>query len=58
MTIGGTGDLLAGICLALMSRHSPFEAAYLASFILCSCADNVLEEKGWGYGISDILEKL
>lgn len=58
MTIGGTGDLLAGLTVALAARTTPFEAAYLASFILCSAADKVLKEKGWGYSVGDILERL
>lgn len=58
MTIGGTGDLLAGLCVALATGNSPFEAAYLASFILGRAADKVLEKKGWGYNIQDIIEEL
>ncbi|RAP45645.1 MAG: hypothetical protein BZ135_05525 [Methanosphaera sp. rholeuAM6] len=58
MTIGGTGDLLAGLTLALAASNPPFEAAYLASFILGRAADKVLEKKGWGYGIGDIINEL
>ena len=58
MTIGGTGDLLAGLTLALAASNPPFEAAYLASFILGRAADKVLEKKGWGYGIGYIINEL
>lgn len=58
MTKGGTGDLLAGLTLALSTKVSTFEAAYLASFILGSACDKLLEEKGFNYGIEDILKKL
>ena len=58
MTIGGTGDLLAGLTVALATQVSPFDAAYIASFILGCAADKVLAEKGFGYGVGDILKKL
>lgn len=58
MTIGGTGDLLAGLTVALATKHNPFEAAYIASFILGCAADKVLDEKGFNYGIEDILNQL
>lgn len=58
MTIGGTGDLLAGLTVALLTQQSPFEAAYLASFILGCAADEVLLEKSFNYGVEDILKKL
>ncbi|RAP52259.1 MAG: hypothetical protein BZ138_03470 [Methanosphaera sp. rholeuAM270] len=58
MTIGGTGDLLAGLTVSLAAKNTPFEAAYLASFILGSAADKVLLEKGFNYGVDDILKEL
>lgn len=58
MTIGGTGDLLAGLTVAIAAHNTPFEAAYLAAFILGRAADEVLEEKGFNYGVEDILKKL
>ncbi len=58
MTMGGTGDLLAGLIVALATKNTLFEAAYLSSFILGQAADKVLEEKGFNYGIEDILKEL
>lgn len=58
MTIGGTGDLLAGLIVALATSNTVFESAYLASFILGDAADKVLQEKGFNYRIDDILRKL
>lgn len=58
MTIGGTGDLLAGLTVALATHNSPFESAYIASFMLGVAADKVLSEKGFNYGVEDILKKL
>lgn len=58
MTIGGTGDLLAGITLALATKNTLFEAACLSSFILGRASDKVLKEKGFNYRIEDILKEL
>lgn len=58
MTKGGTGDLLAGLALALSTKNTLFEAAFLSAFILGSVCDKILEEKGFNYGIKDILKKL
>jgi NAD(P)H-hydrate epimerase len=58
MTIGGTGDLLAGLTAALATKINLFEAAYLSSFILGQAADKVLKEKGFNYRIEDILKEL
>lgn len=58
MTIGGTGDLLAGLTVALATKNTLFDAAYLSSFILGRAADRVLDEKGWNYSIDDVLREL
>ncbi len=58
MTIGGTGDLLAGITAAIASKNNLFEAAYIASFIIGSAADQALKEYGDNYRINDIIKLL
>ena len=58
MTIGGTGDLLAGLTVALATYNTPFVSACLASFILGRAADEVLEEKGFNYRVDDILSRI
>lgn len=58
MTIGGTGDLLAGLTVALSSQISLFDSACIASFLLGSAGDKALEEKGFNYRINDILGRL
>lgn len=58
MTKGGTGDLLAGLTLAISTKNTLFESAFLSAFILGSACDKLLEEKGLDYGIRDILKKL
>ena len=40
MTVGGTGDILAGIVGGLMAQgHNAYEAAYLGSFINGTAGD-------------------
>lgn len=56
MTIGGTGDVLAGLVLAFSSKLSPFEASFLAVFKLCVACDKLYIEGS--YRIEDILKEL
>ena len=58
MTIGGTGDLLAGLTTALSTQINLFDSACIASFLLGCAGDKVLEEKGFNYKINDILGRL
>lgn len=57
MTIGGTGDLLAGLTVAYSSMNSNFVSAYVASFVLGRVCDELADDMG-SYRICDILEKL
>jgi NAD(P)H-hydrate epimerase len=57
MTVGGTGDLLAGLVGGLMVQgHEAFEAAYLGSFINGTAGDLAMEDHGYNFIASDILE--
>ncbi len=58
MTVGGTGDLLAGLVLALSTKVDLFEAAYIASFILGLKGDEAFEKFGFNYTASTLLELL
>lgn len=59
MTMGGTGDMLAGITVALVAKgNTNFESAYLASYILGSTADKALEEYGFNYTPSNLIKLL
>lgn len=58
MTTGGTGDVLAGICGALLCRLPAFETACIASY-LNGCAGMATgREKGDGMIASDLLDKI
>lgn len=55
MAVGGTGDLLAGICGGLMARGlSPFEAARLGSYVMGLAGQQCYEENGPGFLPSDL----
>ncbi|MCD7781776.1 MAG: NAD(P)H-hydrate dehydratase [Methanosphaera sp.] len=58
MTVGGTGDLLAGLVTAIATKNSVFEATYLAVYILTTAGDMALKEYGYNYTSSNILELL
>ncbi|MFZ0442629.1 MAG: NAD(P)H-hydrate dehydratase [Methanobacterium sp.] len=57
MTVGGTGDILAGIVGGLMAQgHKAYEAAYLGSFINGSAGDIAKKDFGYNFLASDILK--
>ncbi|SEO80812.1 NAD(P)H-hydrate epimerase [Halogranum amylolyticum] len=57
MTVGGTGDVLAGITAALLASHDPFDAACLAPFANGTAAE-LLDDRHSGLLASDILDEL
>ncbi len=58
MTKGGTGDLLAGLCGALLCRMPAFDAASAAAYILGKCGEAVAEKYGDGLLASDLLHEI
>ncbi|WP_455645725.1 NAD(P)H-hydrate dehydratase [Methanosphaera sp.] len=58
MTVGGTGDILAGLTTAISTKNSLFESAYIASFIIGCAGDEALDKYGFKYSSKDILEFL
>ncbi len=59
MTVGGTGDVLAGIVGALLAQGlQPFEAACCAAWICGRAGDLCAREKGYEFVASDVIEKL
>jgi len=59
MTVGGTGDTLAGIACALLSqKHSAFESACMAAYI--NGAAGNLAKKKYGYSLiaSDLISEI
>ncbi|MBQ3718872.1 MAG: NAD(P)H-hydrate dehydratase [Methanomicrobium sp.] len=55
MTKGGTGDLLAGLCGALLCRMPAFDAAAAAAYSLGKCGEAVADKYGDGLLASDLL---
>jgi NAD(P)H-hydrate epimerase len=59
MTVGGTGDVLAGITGAFFVKASDaFKAATAAAFVNGSAGDIAFAEKGYGLLATDIVEKI
>lgn len=59
MTVGGTGDVLSGICGCLLSKGmDPFHAARLSVFMNGAAGDLAFQEKGYGLLATDVAEKI
>ena len=58
MTVGGTGDVLAGICGAFLALSSPFRAACSAAFVNGLAGDICFEEKGYNFTATDVVERV
>jgi hydroxyethylthiazole kinase-like uncharacterized protein yjeF len=59
MTVGGTGDVLAGVVGAFFAQASdPFKAATAAAFVNGAAGDLAFEEKGYGLLATDVLDKI
>jgi len=57
MTVGGTGDVLAGLCLGLLAQTKElFESAYNAAYLNGRIGDYLLKKKGYGFTASDMIE--
>tara|TARA_B110000014_G_C20121378_1_gene594419 strand:+ start:1684 stop:3054 length:1371 start_codon:yes stop_codon:yes gene_type:complete len=55
LAVGGTGDLLAGVCGGLIGRGlSAFEAGRLASYVIGLAGEKCFEENGPGFIPSDL----
>ena len=56
MTVGGTGDVLAGVTAAYLALcGNPFDAACAAAFTVGSAGDSAYEQRGDGLVASDLL---
>lgn len=59
MSVGGTGDVLAGIVAALLSKGlDPFDAARLAAYMSGRAGDLAYKEKFLGLLPMDVVEKI
>jgi len=57
MTVGGTGDVLAGLTGALFARcDSPLEAAACSAFINGAAGDLAFKEFGYGLLATDVID--
>ena len=59
MTVGGTGDALAGIALSLLSQGlNSFDAAMLSPYLNGKAGDLAYEAQGYGFGAQDLTQYL
>jgi NAD(P)H-hydrate epimerase len=58
MTVGGTGDVLAGATGALLSVLDPLQAAAVGAYANGRAGDAVVENRGYGLLASDLPERL
>ncbi len=59
MTVGGTGDTLAGVVGALLSKGlKPFDAARVGIYITTSAGEIAFRDMGWGLLPEDISERI
>jgi hydroxyethylthiazole kinase-like uncharacterized protein yjeF len=59
MTVGGTGDVLAGIIAALLSKGvRPFEAVRIAAFLNGEAGNEAFQKKSYGLLATDIIDEI
>lgn len=58
MTVGGTGDVLAGVCGALLCHLPAFETACIAAYACGKAGELVAAERGSGMLASDLVDRI
>ena len=58
MTVGGTGDMLAGLCAAFASRNSILDSARAAAFLSGMAGDMIYDEVGANFNAMDVINEL
>jgi len=58
MTVGGTGDVLAGITGAFAATQDPFDAAAMAAYANGRAGDRSYEKRGDGLVATDLLSEI
>ncbi|MFA9517218.1 NAD(P)H-hydrate dehydratase [Halopenitus sp. H-Gu1] len=58
MTVGGTGDVLAGVVGALACTQPPTQAAAIAAYANGRAGDLVVDERGYGLVATDLIDRL
>ncbi len=58
LTKGGTGDVQAGLTVAILAKNEPLLAAASAAYIVKASADELQKEKGVYYNADDLANKI
>ncbi len=58
MTVGGTGDVLAGVAAALFCNDDAFHAACAAAFLNGFAGDACFEKYGYNYTATQLIEEI
>lgn len=59
MSVGGTGDVLAGIIVGLLAKKAgPFNASRISAFVNGSAGDMAFEKNSYGLVATDLLERI
>jgi len=59
MSVGGTGDVLAGITAGLLAKSAPgFKAARMSAFLNGSAGDLAFEKFSYGLMATDLLDRI
>ena len=58
MTVGGTGDVLAGICGALLCQVPALEAACISAYVNGKAGEFIADQKGGGMLASDLVDRI
>jgi NAD(P)H-hydrate epimerase len=58
MTVGGTGDVLAGIAGALLCHLPAFDSACIAAYVNGRAGERVAAERGGGMLASDLVDRI
>jgi hydroxyethylthiazole kinase-like uncharacterized protein yjeF len=58
LTKGGTGDVLAGLTVALAAKNPPFFAARAASYLVKKAADDLYKKVGFAFNADDLVEEI
>ncbi|MBI5155936.1 NAD(P)H-hydrate dehydratase [Candidatus Peregrinibacteria bacterium] len=59
LSVGGTGDALAGLTAGLIAQHlAPADACRIASNVIKNAGDALMETYGYAYGTRRVIEKI
>lgn len=59
MTVGGTGDVLAGLCAGFLAKsRNLFDSACAAAYVCGKAGDNLEKRTGYGFIASDLIGEI